>query len=201
MPKIVDRDGVRRKLAQAACLVIAREGFQRATMSRIGRGAGYSATICQHYFDSRDELFLFAFAQAADRAEAELRERVGAAEGGAEKLAALVGALLEDGIAGADERALLILNLTILSQSKPAFRDAHEGVYAAYLDAIAEILAAIEVDGLELPLPPREEAALLLMMSDGVALGGLSASSRKTELVQALRAELGRRYGLSLGAS
>jgi TetR/AcrR family transcriptional repressor of bet genes len=76
MPKIVDHAKRRDEIAQAACQVVADHGFERATVARIARAAGYTTGMVAHYFDSKQEIILAALRLMLMRIELRLtRER------------------------------------------------------------------------------------------------------------------------------
>jgi len=60
MPKIVDHDKRRDEIALVACRVVAEHGFEKASMVRIARGAGYTTGMLAHYFDSKQDIVIAA---------------------------------------------------------------------------------------------------------------------------------------------
>ena len=60
MPKIVDHAQRRDEIALVACRVVAAHGFDRASMVRIAREAGYTTGMLAHYFDSKQEIVIAA---------------------------------------------------------------------------------------------------------------------------------------------
>ena len=60
MPKIVDHDKRRDEIALVACRVVAEHGFEKASMVRIARGAGYTTGMLAHYFDSKQDIIIAA---------------------------------------------------------------------------------------------------------------------------------------------
>jgi AcrR family transcriptional regulator len=60
MPKIVDHAERRDEIALVACRVVAAHGFDRASMVRIAREAGYTTGMLAHYFDSKQEIIIAA---------------------------------------------------------------------------------------------------------------------------------------------
>src|SRR6202166_2724284 len=78
MPKIVDHARRRDEIAQVACQVVAHYGFERATMARITRAAGYTTGMVAHYYESKQDIILAALRLILLRIEARLmREREG----------------------------------------------------------------------------------------------------------------------------
>jgi TetR/AcrR family transcriptional repressor of bet genes len=60
MPKIVDHAERRDEIAQVACQVVARYGFEQATVARIARAAGYTTGMVAHYYESKQDIILAA---------------------------------------------------------------------------------------------------------------------------------------------
>ena len=78
MPKIVDHARRRDEIAHVACQVVAHYGFERATMARIARAAGYTTGMVAHYYESKQDIILAALRLILLRIEARLmREREG----------------------------------------------------------------------------------------------------------------------------
>jgi TetR/AcrR family transcriptional repressor of bet genes len=60
MPKIVDHSQRRDEIALVACRVVAAHGFDRASMVRIAREAGYTTGMLAHYFDGKQDIIIAA---------------------------------------------------------------------------------------------------------------------------------------------
>jgi TetR/AcrR family transcriptional repressor of bet genes len=60
MPKIVDHAKRRDEIAQVACQVVANHGFEKATVARIARAAGYTTGMVAHYYESKQQIILAA---------------------------------------------------------------------------------------------------------------------------------------------
>lgn len=96
MPKRVDHEARRQRIADAVCRLAAREGLEGASLRRVAAEAGVSMGQVQHYFTTKDDMLLFAFHTVSDRVERRL------------------GAAAADGVPST--RALLrVLLLTMLS--------------------------------------------------------------------------------------
>ncbi len=90
MPKAVDHEQRREQIAHAACGVVARHGFENATVVRIARAAGYTTGMLPHYFASKQDIILAALRLSLTRIEARLDE---AGSHGPDLLAVLTEAL------------------------------------------------------------------------------------------------------------
>jgi AcrR family transcriptional regulator len=73
MPKAVDHEQRREQIAHAACVVVARYGFEKATVARIARAAGFTTGMLPHYFASKQEIVLAALRLSLRRMENRLR--------------------------------------------------------------------------------------------------------------------------------
>lgn len=77
MPKAVDHEQRREQIAHAACTVVARRGFEKATVAHIAKAAGYTTGMLPHYFDSKQEILLAALRLSLRRMEARLKAAAG----------------------------------------------------------------------------------------------------------------------------
>ncbi|GAC1676229.1 MAG: hypothetical protein NVS9B2_26680 [Steroidobacteraceae bacterium] len=80
MPKIVDHARRREEIAQVACQVVARYGFEQATMARIARASGYTTGMVAHYYDSKQDIILAALRLILLRIEERLTRERGSGE-------------------------------------------------------------------------------------------------------------------------
>ena len=76
MPKIVDHAQRRDEIALVACRVVAGHGFDRASMVRIAREAGYTTGMLAHYFDSKQDIIIAALRLILRRIEERLTRPV-----------------------------------------------------------------------------------------------------------------------------
>lgn len=72
MPKIVDHDQRREEIAHVACQVIARHGFEQATVARIARAAGFTTGMVAHYFENKQQIVIAALRLIRTRMEQRL---------------------------------------------------------------------------------------------------------------------------------
>jgi AcrR family transcriptional regulator len=77
MPKVVDHEERRRELAAAVWRVISSRGPQAVTIRDVAAEAGWSSGALRHYFPTKDELQVFAFRLAGERAAARIRAAAG----------------------------------------------------------------------------------------------------------------------------
>jgi AcrR family transcriptional regulator len=93
MPKIVDHEQRRNEIALVACRVVAQHGFDRATIVRIAREAGYTTGMVAHYFDTKQDIIIAALRLILRRIEERLNPH---ASGEADLLTVLTEALPVD---------------------------------------------------------------------------------------------------------
>jgi TetR/AcrR family transcriptional repressor of bet genes len=79
MPKIVDHAQRRDEIALVACRVVAEHGFDRASMVRIAREAGYTTGMLAHYFESKQDIVIAALRLILRRIDERLTRPVDAA--------------------------------------------------------------------------------------------------------------------------
>lgn len=72
MPKIVDEEERRRSIADAALVLIAREGLEGATFRAIAKERGLSLGAVQHSFESQAQLRQYVVRRFVQRVEARL---------------------------------------------------------------------------------------------------------------------------------
>src|SRR3954462_1402508 len=100
VPRIVDPEARRTAVVDALFRVVRREGVEQASLRNVADEAGLAIGSVRHYFDSHDELLVFALRELEDRVEVRVRagaERVRAAGTSAERgplVEALLGELL-----------------------------------------------------------------------------------------------------------
>ena len=80
MPKIVDHEQRRDEIALIACRVVARHGFEQATIVRIARAAGCTTGMIAHYFDTKQDIIVAALRLILRRIEDRLTQTEGAAD-------------------------------------------------------------------------------------------------------------------------
>ncbi|RYL92649.1 TetR family transcriptional regulator C-terminal domain-containing protein [Sporolactobacillus sp. Y61] len=69
MPKKVDHDQRKQKVAEACWRTIRNEGISGATVRKVSHEAGLSAGAMRHYFNSQEDLLLFSMKLVIDRIE------------------------------------------------------------------------------------------------------------------------------------
>jgi AcrR family transcriptional regulator len=93
MPKVVDHDERRRRIADALLRIAAQQGLESVSLRHVAAEAGVSSGMVQHYFATKDEMMTFALDVVRESVEA--RMEIAAGElGDSPSPAALVRAIL-----------------------------------------------------------------------------------------------------------
>lgn len=69
MPKIVDHEEQRQRIAEAMWRVILRNGMEGATVRKVAAEAGMSPGALRHYFKQQDDLLVYAMRLVNERVE------------------------------------------------------------------------------------------------------------------------------------
>ncbi|MCJ8008521.1 TetR/AcrR family transcriptional regulator [Lederbergia wuyishanensis] len=76
MPKIVDHEERKKRIAEATWRVILNQGMEGATVRNIANEAGLSLGALRHYFSSQNDLFVYAMELVKERATIRINEIV-----------------------------------------------------------------------------------------------------------------------------
>ena len=180
MPKVVDHDERRERIAEAAWRVIEREGPDGANLRRIARETGHTTGVVTHYFRDKRELMAFAFGLVVDRSTSRMA-RAAAEVGVVEALAQLLPLDEERRRETTVWLALMSASLTdpdLAVELRQRYRQAREATLPVFRTALEvtrggdpddvadELLAVVDgitVDALTDPerYPPDRQLALL----------------------------------------
>jgi AcrR family transcriptional regulator len=174
VPKIVDHEERRRDLAEAVWRVICTHGAEAVTIRNVAAEAGWSSGALRHYLPTREDLLVFAFRLAGERAS----ERIRAAGDASPAL------ILEEAMPLDEERrqeALIWFAFVGIAPSHPTLAAELD---RAYRDIIARL--PMRVGG-------RRRAEVLFAAVDGITIQALAMPAVMTPARQraALRLILG----------
>ena len=185
MPKEVDHLARRRELADAACRVIARNGFAGITLAHVAEESGWSIGSIRYYFPNKDELVASALWRVGERVDDRIRR--GTAGGMTMddlRLAAVELLPLDD-----NRREEALVHLAFLAQAAvtPELADASEGAAQRLQEPLAARIGHLVQAG-ELPahLDAEDEAARLRVLLDGLRLQ-LVTTPKQTPVTWALK--------------
>ncbi len=183
MPRIVDHDERRNRIARAFQRLLAAEGFAAVSFSRVAAEAGVSVGLIQHYFTDKDALLRFAYDDAGCRMSERVRVRVRAGEAAGLPIArVLLDTLVE--LLPLDEERDLEYRVRLNLQAQALH---HGGLAEVARRAGGDILRHVttviehgkecgEVDpGVDAVLAARTILATVQGLADQVALSGADA--------------------------
>jgi AcrR family transcriptional regulator len=185
MPKEVDHLARRRELADAACRVIARNGFAGITLAHVAEESGWSIGSIRYYFPNKDELVASALWRVGERVDDRIRRgTAGGMTMGDLRLAAVELLPLDD-----NRREEALVHLAFLAQAAvtPELADASEGAAQRLQEPLAARIGHLVQAG-ELPahLDAEDEAARLRVLLDGLRLQ-LVTTPKQTPVTWALK--------------
>ncbi|MBO1414409.1 TetR/AcrR family transcriptional regulator [Streptomyces sp. FH025] len=199
MPKQVDHEERRRRIADAVCALIDAQGLEGVTLRDVATRAEVSMGAVQRCFRSKDEMLLFALGHIGERVTERAHGRlVGSpAQSAASTVGHVVGevALLRE-----EHRAEARIWLSFLAAAA-----VDPGLAAGLRDSYANLeglLTRLLAEAAECPYPARE-ARTLLALADGltghVLIGHLTAEEAE-ELLHAHLTGLWARAGTAAGS-
>ena len=172
MPKIVDHDVQRQKFADAAMRLIAHSGFEAMTMRKVAAEVGLSYGSLFHYFDSKDDLLLFAIEQST----AEQGRRVSEFSSQHKGLKALEQLVLDDSIVDDTSRDGWMVWLAFMYRAslQERFAEMHEALISGWVERFESMLEeARELGEVPASLNCGREAVALWIFSAGLGQQGL----------------------------
>jgi AcrR family transcriptional regulator len=164
----VERTEQNRSLVLAAARrVFLARGYHGATLEQIADEAGFSKGVVYSQFDSKADLFLTLLrARISERAAENARVASDLPSGG-------VAALLEH-LAGVDRSEpqwmLLLIEFRVHAARDPEINRRYAEAHERTISGLASVLAGLQEQGEELPLPPRQLAEFMLTVGFGAAL-------------------------------
>ncbi|MGW1176042.1 TetR/AcrR family transcriptional regulator [Kitasatospora sp. NPDC002543] len=202
MPKQVDHEDRRRRIAEAVCLLVDEHGLEGVTLRDVATRAEVSMGAVQRCFRTKDEMLLFALAHVGERVAERVRNRLaaGPAQSAADELGLVAGevALLRE-----EHRAEARIWLAFVAGAAvdPALATTLRRSYTA-LEELLVRLVTQAVGGAEAGGPAlgghagggavvaRTEARTLLALADGLTAHVLVGHRTVTEAEEVLRAHL-----------
>ncbi len=170
MPKIVDHDVERHRLAGAACRTVAKAGLEGATLRAIAEEAQCSTGPLVHYFGDKNQILIHALRHAARETGMRMLD-VHARESGR---AALRGMAAEGLPLDELRRAEWRVWLAFWGQAITAGADLaaeQNRRYTAWRRLMQAVLLQAQADGeLDGRLDPEREAVLLVAFIDGIGI-------------------------------
>ncbi|WP_440068771.1 TetR/AcrR family transcriptional regulator [Streptosporangium sp. OZ121] len=193
MSRADNRESRRNDIAEALLRVMGTRGLHAVTMRAVAAEAGVSLHLVQHYFDTKEQLTLFALRRLAEQ----MAERLKARLAGTRRPREVLEAILTESIP-TDERSR-IFHLAYTSYAVLAVTDealaAHPFLAApdAMESFVAGRLAQARDDGdMAADLDPRTEAIVLLATAAGLGIAVLAGQRDAESALAVLRGRLAR---------
>jgi DNA-binding transcriptional regulator YbjK len=172
MPKIVNHDDQRAKFAAATLRLVARDGLEGCTMRAVASEAGLSYGSLFHYFDSKDELLMYAIRQSTSDQARRVNEFTVRYKG----LKALEQLMCDDALVDEGSRDEWLVWLAFLYKAalKESFAEMHAQLISGWVQRIAVLLkSADELGELRAGLDIDFEAMAIWVYSAGIGQQGL----------------------------
>ena len=176
MPRRIDHDDRRRRIADAVCLLADERGLEGVTLRDVAARAGVSMGAVQRCFRTKEEMLVFALAHVGERITDRVRARLAASPAQSARTA-LGHTLTEVSLLAGEHRAEARVWLAFVAQAAvtPALATVVRGAY----DELRALLARLIAEAADPPCPhPGREADALLALADGltthVLIGRLS---------------------------
>ena len=170
MPRVVDHDERRERIAEAAWRIIEREGPDGANLRQIARETGHTTGIVTHYFRDKRELMAFAFGLVVDRSTSRMA-RAAVEAGITEALAQLLPLDEERRRETTVWLALMSASLTdpdLAVELRQRYRRAREATLPMFRTALEETQGE----------DPDDVADELLAVVDGITVDALTDPER-----------------------
>lgn len=173
MPRQVDHEARRQRIADAVCRLAARRGVGEVSLRQVAAEAGVSMGQVQHYFRTKDDMLLFAFHTVSARVE----QRLGTAFPDAstpptayELLRLLLLAMLPIDEPTRFEAPLWLAFLAQAVISPNLAEPFRAGTVALVGFAADQLRSAQQQGDVEVSLHPEREAISLFALADGLMI-------------------------------
>ncbi|GAA0895742.1 TetR/AcrR family transcriptional regulator [Pseudonocardia zijingensis] len=171
MPKKVDHELQRRRIAEALWRLVGRGGLEAVSMRDVAAEAGLSSA--QHYFANKDEMLRFALVYLVERSTRRIHQRIADSP---ERVPPRT--VLKDVIADLlfseeqyRDQARVWAGYLAKATVEPKLAEFYQTVYAELGDVVAGLFrAARDTGGAPADLDPDRAAVSLLALADGLTL-------------------------------
>ncbi|WP_089021632.1 TetR/AcrR family transcriptional regulator [Micromonospora coriariae] len=189
MPKKVDHQERRTRIADALMRVAADQGLEAVSLRHVAAQAGVSAGMVQHYFRTKDEMMAFALAVVRERSQirvTEAVERLGPDPSPRLLLRTMIAALLPLDERTRDDGRVALAFLAYTAVRPAAASGLHEDT-VQLIGFIAGLLP-----------PPNADAAAagLLALMEGLGIYLLGGQYTAAQALSALDAQLDLLFGV-----
>jgi AcrR family transcriptional regulator len=202
MPRTVDHEERRQRIADAVCRLAAHGGLESVTLRTVAAAAGISMGQVQHYFRTKDEMLLFAFRAVSDRVERRLEAAAAALDRPTTRdlLRALLAAMVP---VDAESRFEAPLWVAFLARAvvEPALAEPlRHGTHALTEFATEQLRSAQQAGDVDPAVDVRYEAGSLFALADGLMLRTLVEPEQAGDALAVLDYHLDRIFRRPAGA-
>ena len=196
------REQTRARLLDAAHEVFAEVGMDAASVEMICERAGFTRGAFYSNFESKDELFLALVTHLADTQIAQVEERVRGLDPGeqgqpADLVQRVVGASLVETL-----EPQLVSEIRTQALRDPRLAEAYLAWQSVMCSRVEDIVRSVTVSfGLQLRLPTREVAQLLLDLSEDTCTRAALERRPAVEVAALLNQRLERLVGVLVVAT
>ena len=163
------REKTRGCLVEAATKVFSRRGYDKASLDEVAEEAGFTKGAVYSNFKGKEDLFL-ATIDAHFEKRLESIKRVLAEEPDERGTAHAAGMDFMNQLNADPEYFALFFEFWAYAQRNPAVKKKFLPRVQRFRVALAELFEAKSENGLELPMPSDQLAAMLIAMAAGVAM-------------------------------
>ncbi|MDZ5471420.1 TetR/AcrR family transcriptional regulator [Bacillus sp. 31A1R] len=172
MPKIVNHEKLKVKVAEAAWRVLRREGLEGATVRKIAEEAGISPGSMRHYFSTQSDLIYYSMNLVSERVKKRIQNLKFTGNPSHDACLLLFEFLPIDEEKRAEMEVWLIFNMKALSD--PTLQELVDKVYLETKQGIAFIIDALIQHGIARENMNRDvEIQVLYALLDGLTLQGI----------------------------
>ena len=155
------------EILDAACRVVARDGWHGLRVGAVAREAGVSKALVHYYFSTRDAVLRAAFLHSEQRANALLERELAAIEEPRERLERFLVAYLDDEPAYRENRVGWI-EIWAAMRNDPELRDDVEPPYRGWLEQLGALIGQAGRDEERTDGDAWETALRLAALLDGL---------------------------------
>lgn len=171
MPKIVDGEAIRLRIAQAAWDIISTEGIQSVSMRRVASAMGCTTGLITHHFSDKDDLVTFAYRLVLDRMIADAAACIGREGSVLERLLAAIEAI-EPTTPQLKQFTIVLMNFWAQAAFNAKFAARCRQDYRRWRRLISGALAGGVRDGeLRPDTDVRAVTDTITLLSDGLGVG------------------------------
>jgi AcrR family transcriptional regulator len=171
MPKKVDHEEQRRRIAEALWRIVGRGGIEAVSMRDVAAEAGLSSA--QHYFASKDEMLRFGLEYLVERATRRIHQRIADSPELVPPRTVLTDVITELLLSEEQYRDQARVWAGYLAKATvaPRLADLYQTVYVELGDIVAGLFrAARDVGEAPADLDPDRAAVSVLALADGLTL-------------------------------